>query len=377
MKRIRYLDKKVFILPDLPIVYGKWAMLSGSPQITVAALALFCSSGLLSQNIQAATPYSAFAQMGIEKTASDGTLDNMSQTDGGDNLASAHVGIQEGPGVDPNQSLACLPYPYICPSNKAEAVANMGTGHLGASVTAWSASDSNLTSTHSYNTASAWMDTIFQVITPANTKGQFFSIQASSVLDGTLDGTEGTAIGGVSAYLAPSLIPDIYAANGAAYTDPHQLDWYRKVDPTGTYVNGINTKINDSSVLNINETFPISLSGFNYDAAGVDTSQMPIFGGVLPGAASAQTWQIDLFSSIDAEAYAYGSATVTADLLNSFNLSLSYDPKLQVTALSGSFPGVSSGPSPISSVPLPAAAWLFGSGLISLIGIARRKRANI
>jgi hypothetical protein len=31
----------------------------------------------------------------------------------------------------------------------------------------------------------------------------------------------------------------------------------------------------------------------------------------------------------------------------------------------------------VSAVPVPAAAWLFGSGLIGLTGIARRKRANI
>ncbi len=31
----------------------------------------------------------------------------------------------------------------------------------------------------------------------------------------------------------------------------------------------------------------------------------------------------------------------------------------------------------ISSVPVPAAAWLFGSGLIGLIGVARRSRARI
>ena len=29
----------------------------------------------------------------------------------------------------------------------------------------------------------------------------------------------------------------------------------------------------------------------------------------------------------------------------------------------------------ISSVPVPAAAWLFGSGLLGLVGIARRKKA--
>ncbi|HFD32315.1 MAG TPA: VPLPA-CTERM sorting domain-containing protein [Gammaproteobacteria bacterium] len=31
----------------------------------------------------------------------------------------------------------------------------------------------------------------------------------------------------------------------------------------------------------------------------------------------------------------------------------------------------------VSAVPVPAAAWLFGSGLLGLVGAARRKRANI
>jgi hypothetical protein len=31
----------------------------------------------------------------------------------------------------------------------------------------------------------------------------------------------------------------------------------------------------------------------------------------------------------------------------------------------------------ISTVPVPAAAWLFGSGLLGLVGIARRKNACI
>ena len=29
----------------------------------------------------------------------------------------------------------------------------------------------------------------------------------------------------------------------------------------------------------------------------------------------------------------------------------------------------------VSAIPIPAAAWLFGSGLLSLVGIARRKKA--
>jgi hypothetical protein len=31
----------------------------------------------------------------------------------------------------------------------------------------------------------------------------------------------------------------------------------------------------------------------------------------------------------------------------------------------------------VSAVPVPAAAWLFGSGLIGLVGIARRKKSNL
>jgi len=39
--------------------------------------------------------------------------------------------------------------------------------------------------------------------------------------------------------------------------------------------------------------------------------------------------------------------------------------------------GGGSGDSPeIETVPIPAAAWLFGSGLLGLVGIARRKKTD-
>jgi len=34
-----------------------------------------------------------------------------------------------------------------------------------------------------------------------------------------------------------------------------------------------------------------------------------------------------------------------------------------------------SGGQPINAVPLPAAVWLFGSGLLGLVGLARRRKA--
>ncbi len=39
------------------------------------------------------------------------------------------------------------------------------------------------------------------------------------------------------------------------------------------------------------------------------------------------------------------------------------------------FPGVGTALYKVSSVPVPAAAWLFGSGLIGLVGVARRKKS--
>jgi len=43
----------------------------------------------------------------------------------------------------------------------------------------------------------------------------------------------------------------------------------------------------------------------------------------------------------------------------------------QVRVGPGTFPG---GPGPVSEVPIPAAAWLFGSGLLGLAGVARKRK---
>ena len=61
-----------------------------------------------------------------------------------------------------------------------------------------------------------------------------------------------------------------------------------------------------------------------------------------------------LFVSLDAPGFETGGAASIGDPLN-----------LSAGAFSGSF----------SVVPVPAAVWLFGSGLIGLVGVARRKKA--
>jgi hypothetical protein len=57
---------------------------------------------------------------------------------------------------------------------------------------------------------------------------------------------------------------------------------------------------------------------------------------------------------------------------------------VQLTLITGNFAGDPAGGAPrfdeafleVSAVPVPAAVWLFGSGLIGLIGIARRRRSS-
>ena len=61
-----------------------------------------------------------------------------------------------------------------------------------------------------------------------------------------------------------------------------------------------------------------------------------------------------LFVSLDAPGFETGGAAIIGDPLD-----------LSAGAFSAS----------LSMVPVPAAVWLFGSGLLGLIGIARRKRA--
>ena len=43
--------------------------------------------------------------------------------------------------------------------------------------------------------------------------------------------------------------------------------------------------------------------------------------------------------------------------------------------IDGAFPGFSANFDFVAPIPVPAAVWLFGSGLIGLVGVARRKRA--
>lgn len=65
-----------------------------------------------------------------------------------------------------------------------------------------------------------------------------------------------------------------------------------------------------------------------------------------------------------------GSGSTSVDVSNGFQISGITLPKgATLTSLSGT-------QYPVSTVPLPAAAWLFGSGLVGLVGAGRRKRST-
>jgi len=63
-----------------------------------------------------------------------------------------------------------------------------------------------------------------------------------------------------------------------------------------------------------------------------------------------------------------GSGTGTPTLTGPYSLTI-------VAAISHSGSGVTSFDAEIRAIPVPAAAWLFGSGLLGLVGVARRKKA--
>jgi len=56
-----------------------------------------------------------------------------------------------------------------------------------------------------------------------------------------------------------------------------------------------------------------------------------------------------------------------------------FSPNFDITAMTfvSQDPNGSIGPFPVSAVPVPAAVWLFGSGVLSLVGVARRKKSNV
>ena len=77
---------------------------------------------------------------------------------------------------------------------------------------------------------------------------------------------------------------------------------------------------------------------------------------------------VDIFTDV-----AIDGADTPLPLTGEFGFELMYSDVNTVTAFVDSY-GAISATAPPSAVPVPAAVWLFGSGLLGLVGVARRKK---
>lgn len=72
---------------------------------------------------------------------------------------------------------------------------------------------------------------------------------------------------------------------------------------------------------------------------------------------------------------AYGSVAGSGTCRNYTSTDIDGDGILGIGMIDGGFPDTSANFDMSAPVPVPAAVWLFGSGLIGLIGVAKRKKA--
>ena len=98
------------------------------------------------------------------------------------------------------------------------------------------------------------------------------------------------------------------------------------------------------------------------------------FPGLVAGTSTASTLTVDSFGNITG-----GSVTLNASTPGTFNGDLALDVDAGTWTLEAGGIVQSSGTgafAQVSAVPVPAAVWLFGSALIGLTGVARRRRRS-
>ena len=121
----------------------------------------------------------------------------------------------------------------------------------------------------------------------------------------------------------------------------------------------------DSAVLRI-DSVEVNTTLFNFDPDGGSLIASGVWGTIF---AEVDVINDDPFASGD---FTIATINLTALALGSSNLTI-----LGASAFFSStvqlFPTLVDGTVNVSAVPIPAAVWLFGSGLLGLIGIARRK----
>jgi hypothetical protein len=96
----------------------------------------------------------------------------------------------------------------------------------------------------------------------------------------------------------------------------------------------------------------------------------------LPNAGASGNSDVEWGINIVSDTSWFSGNTVIPDLPSTYNVYLQADEYDSVNNVLGSVKtSFDDSTSSVSAVPVPAAAWLFGSGLIGLIGVARHKKA--
>ncbi len=150
----------------------------------------------------------------------------------------------------------------------------------------------------------------------------------------------------------------------------------------------------DTSNVGVGEIFNVDIVGdftelaggvidLGFDSAAVQINSVTIdpYFDFLPdggGPSTGDTWQgigFDVLANDPATGiFTIATINITALVPGTSNLTILGTSEF-FSATAQLFPTVNSGT--IATVPIPAAAWLFGSGLIGLIGIARRKKSYL
>jgi len=158
----------------------------------------------------------------------------------------------------------------------------------------------------------------------------------------------------VSATVTSAVI-NIYSPESPAQT----FDSYKSMDPFETYVlydvlTDISVLTSDTGGVAVFEDIGTGTSYGGYDVSAADNGQFVSI-----------TLNADALADINNTAglFAIGGAVSTIDLT----------PNNEVIFASSSEPGVPSPYMVLTTVPVPAAVWLFASGLAGLIGAAGRK----
>ena len=172
----------------------------------------------------------------------------------------------------------------------------------------------------------------------------------------------------------------------AYYDDVADLTWLADANAAGTTMNwaDANAWVANLSVTGVTGwrlADADTCVGFNCASSEIGNLYYNLLGGVSGGGSDASitnthNTNYDLFSNVQANWYWTG----TENPLNTYSASAftmygGYLDDIAHKASSKHAWAVQSGDVGVSAVPVPAAAWLFGSGLVGLIGVASRKKA--